>query len=238
MGTTSYDLSRFNAFITEATDAVTCNSDCQKEREAEKLKQAYLDARTNVASSDSNLADAREKYLVFTEGSSAYNDLVESELYDKAEFIADTFSDNFDEEVVKIQTQIDSLDTVVTSYDYAVELLRKYKLENKELFIELKDESNDVLTNERKTYYENQQIDSLKFYYLYFLIGIYVICVVCFIIFSFIYPLQLSSIAKLLTVGAFIALPFFSTWILGMVIFLAHKAYNVIPKNVYKNKNF
>jgi len=236
--TKSFDLSKFNTFIQQASDSITCNSDCQKEREAEKLKQAYLDSETNLASADSKLADAREKYLVFTEGSSVYNEMVESELQDEAELIANTFSDNFDEEVVKIQTQIDSLDTVVTSYDYAVELLRKYKLENKELFNELKDESNDVLTNERKTYYENQQIDSLKFYYLYFLIGIYVICVICFVIFSFIYPSQLSSIAKLLTVGAFIVLPFFSTWILGMIIFLAHKAYNLIPKNVYKNKNF
>ena len=100
------------------------------------------------------------------------------------------------------------------------------------------DESYDVLTNERKTYYENQEIDSLKFYYLYFLIGIYVICVICFVIFSFTYPSQLSSIAKLLTIVAFIALPFFSTWILGMIIFLAHKVYNLIPKNVYKNKKF
>lgn len=236
--TKSFDLSKFNTFIQQASDSITCNSDCQKEREAEKLKQAYLDSETNLASADSKLADAREKYLVFTEGSSVYNEMVESELQDEAELIANTFSDNFDEEVVKIQTQIDSLDTVVTSYDYAVELLRKYKLENKELFNELKDESNDVLTNERKTYYENQQIDSLKFYYLYFLIGIYVICVICFVIFSFIYPSQLSSIAKLLTIVAFIVLPFFSTWILGMIIFLAHKAYNLIPKNVYKNKNF
>lgn len=236
--TKTFDLSKFNTFIQQATDSITCNSDCQKEREAEKLKQTYLDSQTNVASANSKLSDAREKYVVFTEGSSAYNDLVETELYGEAELIADTFSENFDAEVVKIQTQIDSLDTVITSYDYAVELLDKYLLENKELFNELKDESNDVLTNERKTYYENQEIDSLKFYYLYFLIGIYVICVICFVVFSLTYPSQLSSIAKLLIVIAFIALPFCSTWIFGMILFLAHKAYSVIPKNVYKNKNF
>jgi len=238
MGSTSYDLSKFNTLIAEASDSITCNSDCQKEREAERLEQVYLDAETNVASSDAELSNALQEYVVYTQGSSAYNEMIESKLQDEAEVIADTFSDNFNEDVEKIQTQIDSLDTVVTSYDYAVELLNKYLIENKELFNELKDESNDVLTNERKTYYENQQIDNLKFYYLYFLIGIYVICVVCFVIFCFIYPSQMSGVAKLLTVGAFIALPFLSTWILGMVIFLANKAYNVLPKNVYKNKNF
>jgi len=238
MGSTSYDLSKFNAFIAEASDSITCNSDCQKEREAERLEQVYLDAETNVASSDAELSNALQEYVVYTQGSSAYNEMIESKLQDEAEVIADTFSDNFNADVEKIQTQIDSLDTVVTSYDYAVELLNKYLIENKELFNELKDESNDVLTNERKTYYENQQIDNLKFYYLYFLIGIYVICVVCFVIFCFIYPSQMSGVAKLLTLGAFIALPFLSTWILGMVIFLANKAYNVLPKNVYKNKNF
>lgn len=238
METTTHDLSTFDAYIAEATEAITCDSACQIEREGERLRLLYTNAETNVASAGTQLSSAREEYIVYTQGSAAYSEMVDAELQEKAETIADAFSENFDVEVEKIHTQIDSLDTVVTSYDHAVELLNKYLIENNKFFKELKDESNDVLTNERKTYYENQQIDSLKFYYLYFLIGIYVICVICFIVFFFIYPSQLSSMAKLFTVFAFIALPFCSTWILGIILFLAHKAYNMIPKNVYKNKNF
>lgn len=232
------DLSRFNTFIAEAADAIACDSNCQEEKEWERLRQLYLDATSNQASADSQLDTAEEEYMEYTVGASAYDELVDAELLEEAKLIADAFSENFDTEVEKIRTEIDSLATVNSSYNYARELLDNYLNENKKLFNELKDESNDVLTNERKTYYENQEIDNLKFYYLYFLIGIYVICVICFIIFSFIYPSQISGIAKLFTVVAFIALPFFSTWILGMIIFLAHKAYNLIPKNVYKNKNF
>jgi ABC-type transport system involved in cytochrome bd biosynthesis fused ATPase/permease subunit len=117
-------------------------------------------------------------------------------------------------------------------------LFKKDKKENIELYQELKDESNDILTNERKTYYEDQNIDSLKTYYYYFLLVIYIICVICFGVFSLIYPSQTDWKIRLFALIAFIALPFFSTWILGKIIYFIYEAYNLLPKNVYNQKNF
>jgi lipopolysaccharide export LptBFGC system permease protein LptF len=113
-------------------------------------------------------------------------------------------------------------------------LYKKYKVENKELLKELKDDTNDVLTNERKTYYEDQRIDGLKFYYYYFLVTIYVICVICFAAFSFIYPSHSSFGVRVATLIGLIALPFVSSWILGNIIALVYKAYSLLPKNVYR----
>jgi len=236
--TNSFDINQFNTLIQQATDSIMCNSDCKNKREAEKLKQTYLDSQTNLAKAPNNLMVAQKNYIEFTEGTTAYNELLESQLQEKANMIANEFSANFDNEVDKVKSQIKSYDGLLLSYKYSLELLRKYNVENEQLFLDLKKESNDVLTNERKTYYEDQQIDSLKFYYHYFLLGIYAICVLCFFIFSFIYPSQSSWKFKLFLTFIFVILPFFSTWILGMFIYFVLKIYNMLPKNVYHQADY
>jgi hypothetical protein len=126
--------------------------------------------------------------------------------------IANETSKKFNEDATKIQTQIDAYNGLFLNYENVVDLYKKYKRENEELFIEVKDETNDILTNERKTYYEDQQIDSLKFYYYYFLVTIYVICVMSFGIFSLIYPSQSTTTIKIVIFLFLIALPFISTY--------------------------
>ena len=233
-----FDINQLNSLIQQASDTIMCNSECQQQREAEKLKQIYLNSKTNLASAPNLVEVAHKNYIEFTEGGTAYNDLLDSQLQNKAEMIANTFSENFDNDVDKIKSEIISYDNLILSYNYAIEVLRNFSSENKKLLIELKDSSNDVLTNERKTYYEDQAVDSLKFYYHYFLLGLYIICVVCFAVFAFIYPSQMSFLIKISILAGFIALPFFSTWILGMLIYLIYSAYQLLPKNVYSNEKY
>lgn len=239
----SFDINQLNSLLEQASDTILCNSDCQKERKSEKLKQKYLDSQTNLARAPHLVQVAQKKYIEFTEGTSAYNELLDSQLEEKAQIIADKFTETFDNEVDKITSQISSYDGILLSYNYAVELLRKYSTENAKLAIDLKNQANDVLTNERKTYYEDQGIESLKFYYYYFLLGIYIICVICFGIFVFIYPSQYTFIVKIAILIFFIALPLFSTWVLGIFIYLTNTGLDLLPKNVYNEdklpvKNF
>ena len=215
-----------------------CNSECRKQREAEKLKQKYLNSQTNLASASNQVEDAQKNYVTFTEGESAYNDLQEHQLEEKAQVISDKFIENFNEEVIKLKSQINTYKGLLLNFKNVFELFRKYKKENIELFKELKEQTNDILTNERKTYYEEQNIDTLKTFYSYFLLVIYIICVICFGLFSLIYPSQIKFIIRLVIFIALIILPFFSSWILSMIIYLIHNLYNLLPKNIYGQKNF
>ena len=235
---TSFDMSKFNTFIQQASDSIMCNSDCQKQKEIEKLKQKYDNSQVNLASASNQVQVAQRNYVTYAQGESVYNDLKDKELYDKATLITDTFKTNFDDESAKIQTQINSYESLYVNYDNVQELYLKYEKENADLFKELKKTSNDVLTNERKTYYEDQSISNLRFYYFYFLLGIYIVCVICFGAFSLLYPSQSSLMVRLAILFAFIALPFIATWILGMILYLLYGGYHLLPKNVYAQKNF
>jgi hypothetical protein len=232
------DLNKFNTLMSQASDAILCNSECRKKRETEKLKQQYLNSQTNLASASNQVQVAQKNYVTFTQGESAYNELLDNQLQEKAQVIADKFVENFIEESIKINSQISTYDGLLINFKNVFDLFRKYAKENIELEKELKEQTNDVLTNERKTFYENQNIDSLKFYYYYFLLSIYVIFVLCFGVFSLMYPSQTSWKIKLALLIVFIALPFFSTLILAKIIYLLYEAYNLLPKNVYAQKNY
>ena len=78
------------------------------------------------------------------------------------------------------------------------DLYLKYKNENIELEKKLKDETNDILTNDRKTYYQDQGINNLKFFYHYFLLLIYIIVVLCYVVYNFMYTTQLSILVRII----------------------------------------
>ena len=163
------------------------------------------------------------------------NEIQETELQVVVEGITDDLKTEFDDKAAQIKTKIDTYNGLFLNLENVYDLYDKYKKRNVELLVELKDETNDVLTNERKTYYEDQGIDKLKFYYYYFLLTIYIVCIVLFGFFSLKYPSQYSIIARICIFILLIILPFVSSFILGNFIYLLHETYNLLPKNVYNN---
>ena len=153
---------------------------------------------------------------------------------EQAELFANQTRATFNADATKIQTQIEKYNSLFLNYENIVDLYKKYKRENEELFIELKDDTNDILTNDRKTYYQDQEVNSLNFYYYYFLITVYIICVISFGVFSLMYPSQSTTTAKIIIFFILIALPFISTFILGIIIYLIYELYNLLPKNAYR----
>jgi hypothetical protein len=236
--TNQFDFNKFNTLMSQAADSILCNSECQTQRQSEKLKQTYLNTQTNLATAPNKEQIAEKNYIVFTQGETAYNNLLNDKLNEKAQLIVDKFTETFNEESVKIKSQIQTYNGILINFRNIVELLNNYKIENKELKQQLKDDTNDVLTNERKTFYEDQNIGSLDSFYFYVILIIYVIVVGLFGVFSLLYPSQISWKVRFAMFIGFIALPFFSTWILGTLIYLIYEIYNLLPKNVYVQKNF
>jgi hypothetical protein len=230
-----FDMNQYNTLVEQASEAIMCDSECRRQNEIEKLKQQYLDAETNMNTAPAQFQEARQNYLTFTQGDAVYSENMEAELQETSQTIADEFSQKFDEDSAKIETQIDTYNGLFLNFKNVFELYEKYKKENIKLFNRLKNETNDVLTNERKTYYEDQQIDNLKSFYFYILLVVYIICVVCFGIFTLKYTTNWSSfIQKIIILVFLIILPFISTFVLGKLINFIYEVYDLLPKNVYK----
>jgi len=228
------NINKFNSLINQASNAIMCDSNCQKQKQAESLKQIFQTAQANLATAPGQLQVAEKNFVTLTQGTSAYNDLQDQQLAAKAQEIADQINEVVTAAAADITTDIDSYNGLLLNFKNVVELHHKYQIENIKLEKDLKDEIDDVSKNDRKTYYENQEIDNLKYYYTYFFMFIYSICVICFIVFGFIYPSQTTVIKRLFIFIGLLILPFISTWILAMLIKFIYYLYSLLPKNIYK----
>jgi len=232
--TNNLDLNKFNSFIDAAAQTIACGPQCQEQKKADELKNKYIRSKSNLVLAEPEYQISKKNYYTYISGQSGYDDMMEAEYTEKSEIIGEKFKESYDEEIAKIKTQLETYNGLLVNFRNVADLYKQYKKENIQLFKQLKTDTNDILTNERKTYYEDQQIESLNGYYLYILWVIYIIVVICFAIFPLIFPSQTSLIIRLLLLGVFILLPFVSTWILGKIIQIVYFLFSFIPKNVYK----
>ena len=225
---------RFNELVLQATDRLTCDSECQKQKTAEQLKEDYLNAQTNLATAPNNVYVSRKNYIVYDEGQPAYDELINTELSQQAQSLSSYYQTSFNSECQNINFNIETYSGLLINLKNVFDLYFKYKMDNTEMLKQLKDETNDILTNDRKTYYQDQGIDNLNLYYHYFFLLIYIIVVLCYLVYNFMYTSQLSVLVRGIIFVLMILLPFFSTWILEKIVAVIYDVYNWLPKNMHK----
>ena len=228
------NLDKFNSMIDQATQAISCGPDCQNQQTSEQLKQDYLNAQTNLATAPNNVYVSRKNFVVYNEGQPAYDELINTELSEQAQSLSSYYQTNFNSESQNINFNIDTYSGLLINLINIFDLYLKYKKDNTEMLKQLKDETNDILTNDRKTYYQDEGINNLNLYYHYFFLLIYIIVVLCYIVYNFMYTSQLSILVRGIIFVLMILLPFFSTWILEKIVAVIYDVYNWLPKNMHK----
>jgi len=183
--------------------------------------------------SDPQYELAKKNYYVYVAGQQGYNNVIETELTDEINSKIDSFTEKLNNKIDEIKSQLDTYNGILINFKNVEDLNKKYKMENAELFKQVKETKNDILTNDRKTYYEDQSNDRLNGYYYYFLWGIYLVVFICLVIFSFVYPTKISVRARVALIIVFIILPIISRWLLAKFIFMCYWIFGLLPKNVY-----
>ena len=145
--TNQFDLNKLNSFLDLASESIICDSECQHNTMIANLKDKYNTAKSNLNLAEPQYEMARQEYYIAVAGQSGYNEIIEQELNKKADLFTEKFKENYSLEKEKIQTQLQTYDGVLINFRNIVDLYNQYKKENIKLFKELKDETNDVLTN-------------------------------------------------------------------------------------------
>lgn len=140
--------------------------------------------------------------------------------------------DTFNRIIARINYITPTYAKILSEYYYLFELYTKYDDENDRYDTNTKNEFTDILKNERKTYYEDQGIDSLHSYY-YWLLAVYILTIIVFVVSMLVFPSDWSIMKKMLVLLVLIMLPFGSSYIMSIIIRMLHGAYNLLPKNAY-----
>jgi len=234
--TSTFDIDKFNKFIDSANEALACDATCQQNKTASDLEQKYLDAKTNLLSAPSQVEQAAQDFITFTKGTSGYQEYKEQQLEMKAEESAKTYSSKFDEEVDKVQSEIKTYETLLQNYANVVDLKNKYAKDTISLRNKLKTKSHEVITNDRKTYYEDQENDNLQ-YYFYLLSAFYVLLLILYVILSFIYTSPVSLMIRVIIFLFLVLYYFIGTFLFGKLVAVVSKLVGFLPQNVYTDLN-
>jgi hypothetical protein len=230
--TSAFDMDKFNGLLNLATNVLSCDDACMAEKERDKLQQQYMKAKMNLIEAPQKYETAERNYYLHSEGEEKYNERMEQKHKKTAQLLSDKINDRFERQFTELNENIIGYNAVYVNYNNIRDLYLKYKRENVMLKKKLKIDTNDVLTNERKTYYEDQQIDNLKYYY-YILYILYIIGLVLFILFSITRQSTLSNMNKIAYIAILIILPYISTWLLSLLMRIGYIVYSMLPKNVY-----
>ena len=203
-----FNVNKLNSFLEMATQAISCDENCQRDKTAEELKNKYLRSEANLTLAEPIYQKAKRNYLTYVSGEDGYNEIMEKELKLKSEIFVKKFKEEYNAEQSKIITQLDTYNGLLTNFRNIEDLYKHYKNENIKLFKQLKEDVNDVLTNERKSYYKEQQNESLNDFYYYVILMIYIIVVLCYAVFSFIFPSQVEVKKRVIYFVLFLILPF------------------------------
>ena len=221
-------LDQFNKLLEQAKEQISCDAACQYRKTAQELKDKY-DAQLNCKK---GIDEAEKNYIVFTKGQNVYDDILDERLNDKAEQINSSYLYNFDKDGKKITTDINSYNVLLMNYKNVLDLYEKYKNENNELKKKIQEEGNDSLTNERKTYYEEQGYTTLHTFY-YVLSVIYIIILITFFVSIFMFPSDMRMLSKFGILAGLIVLYYISPYLLSFIVSVLYFIYNRLPKNVH-----
>jgi hypothetical protein len=221
-----------NAIIKQAQSYLACDDACQRAKKEQELLRDYQSAQMRLFNGTDNLESTSKNYYTFAKGDSGYNDFNKGKLGDVANQIVGKYSTMWNEIVNNSQVLNNVYQSDFMNVNHAKELHQTLAQKNKDLETRLKNILNDISTSDRKTYYEDQELDDLRWWYNIYL-AIYVILLVTFVISSFLVPTEMSKYKRIAVVV-----------FLGLYIFLAKYAAialiklweyigSFFPKNVY-----
>lgn len=218
------------------SDGTICDSECRKNQQLSELKQAYENAKSNYSTAPHELELAKKKYYTLLNGNGIYIQSQKADYNSKAKKIAKTMQEQFDKNYKEAIILLQTYQSSYINISNVMELLENYVKENIYLKKNTLELSDDIVTNDRKTYYEDQSIDRLKIYHK-FMNYIYLVLLIVILISLFFIPSTLSTFKKILISVLIILYPFIIGPVLIIYTLIKQKIISLFPKNIYKSFN-
>ena len=155
-------LNNFIQQINQAKDSILCGPDCQKIRREETLKHAYDAARTNMESAPSTVDKTFRAYYINKYGAPAYDEHQTQTLRAAAEKMVATHKATVSQTTDAIERDLTTLQSLQTYADNIDPAYKQYRRENGVLTHNLREKHADTITNDRKTVYESDGVETVQ----------------------------------------------------------------------------
>lgn len=204
----------------------------QREQITSDLEQKYLNAQTNLQTAPIQLEQTKKNYYIYKNGRPYYNDMLEKELTIKANVISQKIASKFNEETENANAMNAYYNTDIINSQNTKDLYEEFLKKNITLGLAIKNSHGDVLTNDRKTYYQTEAIDNVKLWYK-FLFIVYYILIAAFVVSIILHPNDISRVKQLVIVILLCLYPYIIDPIIRWIYSLYLSLHDNAPSNVY-----
>ena len=208
---------------------------------AEKLEDELITTLKTYKNAESSIISAEQNYVenALPNGSNTYTQLLKTRYQNVADKIKNNANKKHTIYINDIKSLISDYE-IATIYNSRIDyLFNKYKQDNKKLKSKISEEKGIVETNDRKTWYELNQQETIDLFKPY-LIGLYLCILVVYIVFGGYFEREEYKKWQIwLVIALYILFPF----ILFSIVVKCFQAYenivyylnNKAPKDVYVN---
>ena len=225
---------QINQMLAQSQQSLMCGpgTECERAKKTENLQQKYLAAQTNILSASYQEQEAEKAFYTYTQGDAAYNAMQSKKLNEDAEKKANELHSRFNENSTTATELNDTLSSLTTNFQHVTELYQDYLKENAILREKIKAYGNDVVTSDRKTYYETQNYDILKTWYFIWR-WIYFVLLIVFGVGIFLSKSGYSVWSKLVFFALFALYPYFIDYVVLYLLKAGANLISLMPRNVY-----
>jgi hypothetical protein len=188
----------------------------------------YENAQMALYNGPANLLDTSKSYYTFTNEQTKYN----QKFKDVATTIAKKYQAKFNELVHTSELLNNVYRTNYMNVQNAKNLYNTMVKKNNDFDIMGKNTLYDISTNDRKSYYEDQELNDLRWWYIAYLI-LYLTLVVIYVVILFVTPSEMTRYKRAglaVLLGLYV---FFADYLAHALIALWSYIMSFLPKNVY-----
>lgn len=230
---------KLNDIIQLTRDHIMCDSNCQKDRKAQELRNKFYNAEQNLCKAPEEVIDAEKNFYVYTKGEQGYEDILLKRFGEEAGNMKNKSIESHKQSVKLLDLLINDYETDTTNLGRINELLKIRLKENEKLKKIIDGKTGTAQTNDRKVVYESREkewLETVRKSLIYLLILI----VVLYLIFGNFFKKQhYKSIKIWIIIAAFIIyvlginiMSRITFWITGKINYFYN---NKAPRNVYIN---
>jgi hypothetical protein len=226
---------KINGLISMVKDRLLCDSACQKQQTANKLKKIWDDSENNLKTAPTQVEIAEKNYYVYDKGYPKYQDLLFDRYSKTAEEMKSASIEKHKEYVNQVDLRIKIYDTGRTYLTRMYELLELKLEENKKLKNDIDHFIGTVQTNERKVDYSTIETTWISRIRTFELFIYYTLIVIYFLTSDFFAVERYKSKKTWFLIVLYLVFPYFLNWIVIQLYYLKKYIIHLFTTRPYKN---
>lgn len=169
----------FTQYISNIT---SCDARCREEnRRNEILRMTYENAKQNVVTAPSKRNVAEKNYYTSVYGQGEYNELLEERYKNEIKQTTNNERNNFNLKKERLLLILENYDKNIALNSKLNELVEITLMDNNQLIEKIEKITSTINTNERKTYYNDQQLINMKKWKVYTMRALFLLYAILFI---------------------------------------------------------